>query len=52
MPRQYRPIEQYAEEILRLKSEGKTRAEKGARLGFSKEYTAQKSAPTRRHASS
>ena len=37
MPRQYRHIEQYAEEILRLKSEGKTRAEIGAKLGFSKE---------------
>ena len=37
MPREYRHIEQYAEEILRLKSEGKTRAEIGAKLGFSKE---------------
>ena len=37
MPREYRHIEQYAEEILRLKAEGKTRAEIGAKLGFSKE---------------
>ena len=37
MSRQYRHIEQYAEEILRLKAEGKTRAEIGAKLGFSKE---------------
>ena len=37
MPRQYRHIEQYTEEILRLKSEGKTRAEIGAKLGFSEE---------------
>ena len=37
MPREYRHIEQYAEEILRLKAEGKTRAEIGATLGFSKE---------------
>ena len=37
MPREYRHIEQYAEEILRLKSEGKTRSEIGAKLGFSKE---------------
>ena len=37
MSRQYRHIEQYAEEILRLKAEGKTRSEIGAKLGFSKE---------------
>jgi hypothetical protein len=37
MPRTYRHIEQYAEEILRLKAEGKTRAEIGTKLGFSKE---------------
>ena len=37
MPREYRHIEQYAEEILRLKAEGKTRAEIGVKLGFSKE---------------
>ena len=37
MSRQYRHIEQYAQEILRLKAEGKTRAEIGAKLGFSKE---------------
>ena len=37
MPREYRRIEQYAEEILRLRAEGKTRAEIGAKLGFSKE---------------
>ena len=37
MPRKYRHIEQYTEEILRLKTEGKTRAEIGAKLGFSKE---------------
>ena len=37
MPREYRHIKQYSEEILRLKAEGKTRAEIGAKLGFSKE---------------
>ena len=37
MSRQYQHIEQYAEEILRLKREGKTRAEIGAKFGFSKE---------------
>jgi len=37
MPRQYCQIGQYEEEILRLKSEGKTKAEIGAKLGFSKE---------------
>ena len=37
MPREYRHIEEYGEEILRLKAEGKTRAEIGAKLGFSKE---------------
>ena len=37
MSRQYRHIEQYAEEILRMKVEGKTRAEIGKQLGFSKE---------------
>ena len=37
MPRTYRHIEQYTEEILRLKAEGKTRAEIGTKLGFSKE---------------
>ena len=37
MSRQYRHIEEYADEILRLKAEGKTRAEIGAKLGFSKE---------------
>ena len=37
MPRSYRHIEQYVEEILRLKAEGKTRAEIGMKLGFSKE---------------
>ena len=37
MPRKYRHIEQYTEEILRLKTEGKTRAEIGMKLGFSKE---------------
>jgi orotate phosphoribosyltransferase-like protein len=37
MPREYRHIEEYREEILRLKAEGKTRAEIGAKLGFSKE---------------
>ena len=37
MSREYRHIEQYAEEILWLKAEGKTRAEIGAKLGFSKE---------------
>ena len=37
MPREYRRIEQYAEGILLLKSEGKTRGEIGAKLGFSKE---------------
>ena len=37
MSRQYRHIEEYADEILRLKAEGKTRAEIGKQLGFSKE---------------
>ena len=37
MFRQYRHIEEYAEEILRLKEEGKTKAEIGKQLGFSKE---------------
>jgi DNA-binding CsgD family transcriptional regulator len=37
MSRQYRHIEEYSEEILRLKAEGKTRAEIGKQLGFSKE---------------
>ena len=37
MSRAYRHIERYADEILRLKAEGKTRAEIGTRLGFSKE---------------
>ena len=37
IPRKYRHIEQYTEEILRLKTEGKTRAEIGMKLGFSKE---------------
>ena len=33
----YCHIEKYADEILRLKAEGKTRAEIGKKLGFSKE---------------
>lgn len=37
MPRRYQHIEQYTEEILRLKAEGKTKAEIGNKLGFSKE---------------
>ena len=37
MSRQYRHIEEYADEILRLKAEGKTRAEIGKKLGFSNE---------------
>ena len=37
MSRQYHHIEEYGEEILRLKAEGKTRAEIGKQLGFSKE---------------
>ncbi len=35
MPREYRHINEYAEEILRLKSEGITKREIGKRLGFS-----------------
>jgi len=37
MPRSYRHIEEYEEEILRMKSEGKTRKEIGEALGFSPE---------------
>ena len=37
MPGEYSHIEEYGEEILRLKAEGKTRAEIGAKLGFTKE---------------
>ncbi len=37
MPRSYRYIEEYGEEILRMKSEGKTRREIGDALGFSPE---------------
>ena len=37
MSRSYRHIEEYSEEILRLKAEGKTKAEIGSKLGFSKE---------------
>ena len=37
MPREYRGIMQYKEEILRLKSEGYTQREIGEKLGFSKE---------------
>ena len=34
MSRQYHHIEEYSEETLRLKAEGKTRAEIGKQLGF------------------
>lgn len=34
MPREYRHIKQYEEEILRLKEEGLTHREIGERLGF------------------
>ena len=37
MPRSYRHIEEYEEEILRLRSEGKTRREIGDQLGFTLE---------------
>lgn len=37
MPRSYQHIEEYEEEILRMKSEGKTRKEIGDALGFSPE---------------
>lgn len=37
MPRGYRHIEQYEEEILRMKSEGKTHREIGETLGLSKQ---------------
>lgn len=37
MSRSYRHIEEYTEEILRLRAEGKTRREIGEALGFSKE---------------
>ena len=37
MARGYRHIEEYAEEILRLKAEGKTKREVGEMLGFTKE---------------
>ena len=37
MPRSYRHIEEYETEILRMKSEGKTRKEIGDALGFSPE---------------
>ena len=37
MPRSYRHIEEYEAEILRMKSEGKTRKEIGEALGFSPE---------------
>ena len=37
MPRSYRHIEEYETEILRMKSEGKTRKEIGEALGFNSE---------------
>ena len=37
MPRSYKHIEEYETEILRMKSEGKTRREIGEALDFSKE---------------
>ena len=37
MPRQYRYMEQYAEEILKIKAEVKTSGEIGAKLGSRKE---------------
>ena len=37
MPRSYRHIKEYEEEILRLKAEGKTKREIGETLGFTKD---------------
>ena len=37
MPRSYRHISNYEKEILKLKAQGLTRKEIGAKLGFTKE---------------